>query len=92
MIASALNVPGLVRPTTVESSRLRPDSVVSGLGLVSGFCVPTEEEFTTTPKGRAYRAHSLNETGLCGNIPGSGVDMTTDRGQGVGSFQPKGLL
>lgn len=35
----------------------------------------------TTPAGRVYSAHYLNDTGAVRNIPGSVVDETIDYGQ-----------
>jgi hypothetical protein len=44
-----------------------------------GSCVAAEGEVATTPAGRVYSWHYLNETGPLRNIPGSVVDETIDQ-------------
>jgi hypothetical protein len=72
----------LAPPTTSQSSCSRPGFTASAVGIASGFCVAAEDEGPfTTPEGRPYSAHYLNDTGPVRNIPGSVVDETIDNGQ-----------
>jgi hypothetical protein len=74
--------PSITGASGPESSCLRPGSAAGSARIASGFCVATEDEGPfTTPEGRPYSAHYLNDTGPVRNIPGSVVDETIDNGQ-----------